>query len=200
MVNCEPASDWDYDGYDGDGEGAEGSARDAQAIQRCSETQKKYVGLGGAELNGDRIEATLGTDRRRVKPYSSLSGEFTRVFGAVPASFQAAAASFSAPQDRWYIEPSSSAVTLHTTYRLAFEAALTYVRTVPAMASAPTEASAAAECATFARKAWSRAALPEEISVCTNLATTGAAGETEPARRWAHALSAIVTSAAFTTY
>ena len=202
VVHCEPVTDVDYDGYNGadeeDGNGR--SAKEAQAIKACSETQKKYQGLGGVELTSDRMEATAGSDRRRVKPYAALGGELTRVFGSAPASFPAASASFGAAPDRWFSEPSSSAVTLHTTYRLAFESALTYAASIPEMASAPTDAAAEKQCATFARKAWARAAIPEEIEVCKELAVRGASAETEPVRRWAHALAAIVTSAAFTTY
>ena len=48
-----------------------------------------YAGFGGASLDGDRLDGTMGNDRLRIKPYSMLPSEYQRVLAlsAVSADF-----------------------------------------------------------------------------------------------------------------
>ena len=45
-------------------------------------------GFAGTELVADRVDQVAGMDRARVKPYSSLAGEYTRVLGKAPGDYR----------------------------------------------------------------------------------------------------------------
>src|SRR4051812_35226281 len=55
-----------------------------------------YEGFGGMVLEVGRDVEDQGFDRDRVKPYSSLSGEYARVLGKSPALLSTLGATFGA--------------------------------------------------------------------------------------------------------
>jgi hypothetical protein len=157
-----------------------------------------HVGFAGTDFVADRVPGEIGTNRRRVKPYSALAKEFQRALGQVPAELATNKAAFGEPPARWFSEPSEGAVSLYTTYTLAFTTCYDTM-TAPTYAAAPTAATAASECAAMQRKFWQRTATPDETKACADMTL---ASTTEPSarRRWAHACASILTSSGFTTY
>jgi hypothetical protein len=172
------------------------------AMLTCSLTDgKAYKGLGNVNLVAGRVtEVPKEGDRFRVKPYTALSGEFTRVMGAVPASLTANASTFASAPDRWHVETQGSAVVLFTSFRVAYEAALTVAGTDAKYAAAPTEESATANCTAFARQAWNRLPTADEISACTKVALVDTAAEADIKARWAYTLASVLTATGFIAY
>jgi len=162
---------------------------------------KKYPGLGGKELSSGRLEEvpSLG-DRARIKPYSALTGEFARVLNVTPNSLTANAATFSAPADRWYVEPALNGVNVFTAYRAAYEAALTYANSNAMLATPPTEESAAGACAMIAEKAWNRPPSDQEIDACKKVAVTDTSSVGDTKNRWAYAIAAVLVATGFMSY
>ncbi len=182
-------------------EGADQKAAQKLTLTCPLEENKAYKGFGGTDLIvGRATEVPMQGNRYRIKPYSTLDKEFTRVTGKAPPSLAANVASFAAPADRWYVEPSGSAVALFTLYRIAYEAALGYVATDAKWAVAPTEASAKVECQLFARVAWNREPIDTEIAACAQIAAVDTASETDPKMRWAYALASVLNATGFIAY
>ena len=181
--------------------GNEDAKTDA-AMLTCSATDGRiYKGFGGANLTAGReTEVAKEGDRFRVKPYLALSGEYTRVFGSVPASLTTNATSFVVAPDRWYVDAEASAITLFTSYRFAYEAALTLAAKDAKFAAAPSEETATVNCMTFARQAWNRIPSNEEVAACKKVALVETASESDIKARWAYALASILASASFLSY
>jgi len=174
----------------------------ASTMLTCSVTDGKlYKGFGGINLAAGRVtEVAKDGDRYRVKPYTALSGEYTRVMGAVPPSLTANAATFAAAPDRWFVDTQASAVTLFTSYRVAYEAALTVAAADAKYAAAPTEDTATANCTAFARQAWNRLPNPDEVNACKKVALVETLAETDIKARWAYTLASVLTAAGFLAY
>jgi hypothetical protein len=167
---------------------------------QCPGAGRPYLGIGGVDLRVSRVDAAAGTDRGRMKPYSSIGGELTRVVGVAPTSVPEIGAAQGETPRRWYLEPQGSAMAIYSSHRVAFDACLTMTATAPAYAAAPTAATAQAECARLATKAWSRRPLQEEVDVCVKLAVQDSASEPDVRRRWAATCAAVVSAAGFLTY
>ena len=157
-----------------------------------------HVGFGKEDFVANRDVGALGADRHRIKPYSAMGTELKRVLGETPTSLASSAAAFGEVPARWYAEPVAGAVTLYTTYSIAFTGCYDVMGDAT-HAQAPTEQAAKTECATLQRKAWQRSPTPEETSACVTLAVTKRTTDT-PRRRWAHVCASIMTSAGFITY
>jgi hypothetical protein len=170
----------------------------AEAPQCPADVGTTYVGFGKTNLTQTRLKAS--GDRARIKPYEALAGELARVLGNTPASLAGAASALDAPPARWYVEPSANAGSVYTAYAVGFDACLTKTAVDAAYAAAPTAESATAECAAMARKLWSRAATPDELKACVDVATVGSASEPLPRRRWAYVCASLTTAAGFLTY
>ncbi len=166
---------------------------------RC-DMGKKYSGFAATDLVGDRIDADLGVDRSRVKPFSSLAGEYTRVLGAQPGLIAGLGTTFGESAARWNVEPQSSAVSLYTAYRVAFQGCLTLTATANAYAAAPTDATARTECGNFAQKFWSRPADNAELDACVKATVADTATETNVRRKWGYGCASVLTSAGFLSY
>ena len=197
------------DGGGGGGGGGSDGGDPGVITKQCKETQVGYTGLGGLPLHADRFEATAGADRGRMKPFSALAEEYRRVMGLAAApNLQSSAATFAEAPARFYAEPQASAVNLFEAYQIAFrvcEGALTQAT----YQAAPTEATAQAECSTWARKGWSRTPSPDEINACARIAVTdsleetlqgGVKRQTTAPRRWAYACAGVLTAAGFLSY
>jgi hypothetical protein len=115
-----------------------------------------HIGFGMTDFVADRLPGDIGTNRARVKPYSALATEFTRALGAVPTALASDAAAYGVVAARWYEEPTEGAVSLYTTYTLAFQACYDTM-TAANYAVAPTATTAPVECATMQQKFWQRA-------------------------------------------
>jgi hypothetical protein len=168
----------------------------------CSLTDgKTYKGFGNVNLVAGRAtEVPKEGNRFRVKPYSVLAGEYTRVLGSVPASLAANSASFISAPDRWYVETQASAVTLFTSFRIAYEGALKMVSSDAKFAAAPTEESANANCISFARLAWNRLPTSDEIAACKKVALIETVSESDVKARWAYTLASVLAAADFLSY
>jgi hypothetical protein len=185
-----------------DGTNPDGKDPNASTMLTCSLTDgRAYKGFGNVNLLAGRVtEVSKDGDRFRVKPYSALSGEFMRVMGSLPNSLAANASTFAAAPDRWYTDTQASAVTLFTSYRVAYEAALTLAGADSKYAVAPTEESATANCTAFARQAWNRLPTPDEVGACKKVALVETSAETDVKARWAYTLASVLTAAGFLAY
>ena len=166
----------------------------------CLSVQKSYLGFGAVKLEAGRVDEAVGLNRRRVKPYSALVGEYARVLGESPQLLSSAGATLGQSVDRFATEPTASASSIFMSYRIAFEGCLTYAESDAKYADAPTSSSAATECAAMTRKFWSRTATSDEIATCTTVATADTTAETDPRRRWAYTCAAVLSAADFLTY
>ena len=158
-----------------------------------------HVGFAGTDFVADRKPGEIGTNRRRVKPFTSLATEYRRVLGVVPAALPSNVAAFGDTPARWFAEPQQGAVSLYTSYTLAFTTCYDTM-TNANFQLAPTAATAATECAALQRKAWQRTATPDEVAACADLVVNGNPAETNPRRRWAHGCASNLTATGFTTY
>lgn len=173
---------------------------------RC-DMGKQYTGFAGTMLEAGRVDLDLGVERSRVKPYSALTGEYQRVLGNNPALIGQSATTFGQDANRWLSEPTSSAVTVYTAFRVAFQGCLT-ITTNTANAkyqTLPSNTTAATECSAWARKFWSRDAVQSEIDACVQVAMVDTMREgtnTNPPanRRWAYACASVLSAAGFMTY
>lgn len=166
---------------------------------RC-DMGRKYVGLGGLELTDGRQDLDLGLDRSRIKPFTALPAEYGRVLGNTPALLTGMGPTFGEPQARWYGEAQASAISLYTSYRIAFQGCLTYTASATKWSAVPNANSAETECVAFAEKFWSRSPSADELATCVNVATVDSSIETDPRRRWAYSCAAVLSSAGFLTY
>ena len=158
-----------------------------------------HIGFGDEDFVAKRETGALGADRRRIKPYTALSRELERVLGRKPTNLTTSAAAFGDVPARWYAEPVAGAVTVYTTYSVAFTACYAAMGDA-AHSTAPTAATAATECSTLQRKAWQRTPTAEETAACVDLAVTKLTTEPVPRRRWAHVCASVITSSGFITY
>lgn len=157
---------------------------------------RSYVNFDGAQLQEKRINENVGINRARQKPYAVLAGEYQRVLGAVPPRLATSAASFDAPDARWYEEAAYSGVSLNAFYDLSFDACRASVKET----AMPTPDTAKTFCSGLMRKAWSRTPTPDEINGCVDLATNKLGTEADPKRRWAYTCASILSSANFLTF
>jgi hypothetical protein len=173
------------------------------APPRC-DMGKQYVGFAGTMLEAGRVDNDLGVERGQVKPYTALQGEYTRVLGNTPALVATSAATFGQDPARWLTAPTTSAVTVYTSFRIAFQGCLTVTAAGSQYATMPTTATATTECTNWARKAWSRDATQPELDACVQVAMVdsvkeGANATTAP-RRWAYTCASVMSAAGFMTF
>lgn len=161
---------------------------------------RTYKSFDSTNLEDQRVNEGTGVNRARVKPFGVMASEFQRVLGNTPPSLSTSAASFNAAPARWFGEPVYSGVSMNKVFDVSFEGCLTYTTANADMTSAPDADSAKTQCTALMRKAWSRSPSPEELTACTDLATTKTTSETEPARRWAYVCASILSSSQFLTY
>lgn len=173
------------------------STNDPMQPGACT-TGVPHVGFASTDFVSDRKAGALGENRRRIKPFTAMRTELERVLGSAPADLDQSTAAFGEVPARWYAEPTAGAVSLFTTYTIAFRACYASMASAPYDAD-PTAASASAECAKLQRRAWQRSPTPAEIEGCSAF-VLGLTTETVPRRRWAHACASVMTSAGFTTY
>ncbi len=159
-----------------------------------------YKGLGDRVLVAGRTEQVQNVDRLRIKPYSAMAGEYERALGQVPSLLDSMASTFSSPPARWYEEPGASAVTLYSSYRVAFAGCLALTSSASEYADAPTEESARAVCEEMATRFWSRTPTSEELGGCVSVATVDTKSEANPRRRWAYTCASVLNSAGFLAY
>jgi hypothetical protein len=177
-----------------------GDAGDQPGAPACTDTGKSYVGFADTKLEDKRVNAKIGADRGRMKPYSALKGEYERTIGKAPDSLDGAETSFGKAPDRFASEPHASAIQVFTAFRISFDGCLDYVDTNPDLQAAPTATTADAQCRGLARKFWSRAATDDEAKACANVAMTATAAEPDPKRRWAYVCASLLSSSGFLTY
>lgn len=159
-----------------------------------------YKGFAGSTLGLDRLPGELGTEERRVKPFSALTTEYARVLGKAPALLPTFASTFSEAPARWFEEPAASAVSMFSAYRAGFQGCLELTATDGAYASNPTAATAATVCTSLATKFWNRALAADEMATCVDVATNQTTKDTNPRRRWAYTCAAVLASAGFLTF
>ena len=168
---------------------------------RC-DMGKSYAGFAGTDLTAGRIDGDIGPERARVKPFTALTGDVPRVIGNTPAMLAdpSVANTYNITPTRWLDEPQASAITVYTTFRIAFQGCLTATATPTQYATIPSNTTAATECGAWARKFWSRTATQPEIDACVKVAMVDTTKETDPKRRWAYTCASVMTAAGFTTY
>jgi hypothetical protein len=184
----------------------------------CRDAMTSYAGLGAKVLVAGRVDGQqdekknpVVLDRHRVKPFQVLADDLHRVLGTTQVSMDAllatSADTFAAAPARWFSEPQSSAVTLFTTYRIAFRGCVQFAKSEAAWAAQPTPISAAAECAKLQARAWSTTPSKEEIDACAAVATDEAefakatpAAVTDAKTKWAYACASVFESNKFTSF
>ena len=166
---------------------------------RC-DMGKSYTGFAGTMLEAGRVDLDTGVERSRMKPYSSLMGEYPRVLGNTPGLLSTSATTFAIEPARWLVEQQGSAVNLYQAYRIAFQGCLTATATATQYGVIPSNSTAATECGTWARKFWSRTATQSELDTCVQVAMVDTSSETNARRRWAYTCAALLTSTGFLTY
>lgn len=204
-----------FDPAGGDG----GAGANGTVAPACTVGGKPHPGLGGVDVAAT-LDVPAFVDRARVKPYSALVSEYTRVLGTKNASplLSSVGPTFGAPPDRWYIEPLASGVLVNTAYNVAFEGCLRLTGDVAGgapdtrFATAPTADSAKAVCGEWIRKFWSREAAPDQVDACAKVAvestteTYGGGAITEqsrpttPKRQWAYACASVLSATGFLMY
>ena len=147
----------------------------------CTKSGRSYPNFDGTTLEGGRTAGTLGGERDRIKPYSALNSELTRVlktpvdltrgaFGEENANVAPFETHYSdnggKPSDvsTWYTEPASGALEVYSVVQSTFDGCTKYV------AANPT-----ADCAGMARTFWSRVPTPVEIDACKEASKNGPA-------------------------
>ena len=130
---------------------------------------------------------------------TSVSGWGSPVTNGFPPT-SPTANTFAIIPARWFIEPEASAVTVYTSFRIAFQGCLTATATPARYATLPSNTTAETECGTWARKFWSRTATQPELDACVKVAMVDTTTETDPKRRWAYACASVMTAAGFTTF
>lgn len=166
---------------------------------RC-DMGKSYTGFAGTMLEAGRVDLDMGVERARMKPYSALQGEYTRVLGNTPGLLASSASTFAIVPNRWLVEPQASAINLYTAYRIAFQGCLTATATPTQFGTLPTNTTAASECGTWARKFWSRTPTQAELDSCVQVAMVDTSSETNARRRWAYTCAAVLSATGFMTY
>ena len=159
-----------------------------------------YEGFGGTRLEAGRADEDVGYDRDRVKPYSALGGEFSRVLGKpVPALLTSLSSTFGQVPPRWFVEPQATAVSLYSGLRVAFIGCLDLTNNADYDAMPDTN-NAPEKCAAFAKRFWSRSPDVDEVQACVDMVVSGTAKETQARRKWAYACSSVLSSAPFLTF
>lgn len=158
-----------------------------------------YAGFGGASLDGDRSDGTVGNDRLRVKPYSMLPSEYQRVMSLAspPSAITGQAATFNAPVAKWDVEPQLSAVSLIQAFNAAFQGCLTYTASATQFSANPTTTTASTQCTAMATAFWSRTPSAAEVTACSSFAVSTANNDTNPRRRWAYVCATLMSSVGF---
>lgn len=174
----------DDDSEDADGDGIPDDQETSTSALECKQGIP-HPGFANFDFVSDRKPGNIGENRRRVKPFSTMQSEFQRALGMVPKDLATSAAAFGDVPARWYSEPQAGAVSLFTTYNLAFTACY--------------DAKVQLDCAALQRKIWQRTPTPEETTACEEF-VAGLTSETDPQRKAAHACASIMSSAGFTTY
>lgn len=173
-------------------------------VSRCALGQT-YRGFGGTVLEAGRVDADIGVERQRVKPFSALTTEYARVLNTTPALLNSSATAFDSAPVRWFMEAKANAVSLYTAYRIGFQGCLTLTNTDARYDVLPSGSTAESECRGWARKFWSRDADANELAACVKTAMEDTVNEgnnapTTPRRRWAYTCAAVLTSAGFLTF
>jgi hypothetical protein len=161
---------------------------------------RAYVGFGGVDLTQDRREAEVGLERARTKPFTALLTEYPRVLGATPELLGQSESTFGLTPARWFPKTDPNAVSLYQAYRIAFQGCLTLTATGAQYAELPTITTATAQCASWARRFWSRTAMGPEIEACAQVVGVFSSSETSVRRRWAHGCASVLTSSDFLTF
>lgn len=166
---------------------------------RC-DMGKSYTGFAGTMLEAGRVDMDLGVERARMKPFSALQGEYTRVLGNTPGLLATSASTFAIEPNRWLVEPQGSAINLYQAYRIAFQGCLTATSTATQYGSVPSNSTATSECTGWARKFWSRTPNQAEVDSCVQVAMVDTSSETNARRRWAYTCAAVLAATGFMTY
>ena len=165
------------------------------------EATRTYTNLGGQPLDHDRPTIDPGTDRVRMKPYAALAAEYKAALG-LAANLDTAqyAATFGRSPARWFSEPQASANTIYAAFALAYDGCTQSIGTKAEYAAAPNTAAAEVICNDFIRRAWHREPAAGETTACVDYAVNQTKASDAPAKRWAYACAAVLTSSGFLTY
>lgn len=121
---------------------------------------------GGIRLE---TENRFGQDTRRIKSYTMLLADFTRIFGEAPANLKASANAFKESPDYWYEEPEMGAVSLNVLANAAVQSCEN--ENLPAIS----ESALRSSCADWAKRMWLRDATEAELNSCIAVAMTDTA-------------------------
>lgn len=158
-----------------------------------------YVGFGGTELVVGRSDEDEGFDRDRVKPLDALRGEYARVLGSTPGTINTVADTFGTTPPRWYMEPQASAVSLFSSYRIAFAGCVPATDNTTFDAT-PTDTNLRTQCQSWANQFWSRNATSDELDSCVDTVMNHTDDESNTRLKWAYGCATVLSSAGFLAY
>jgi hypothetical protein len=158
-----------------------------------------YTGFGGTQLVVGRSDEDEGFDRDRVKPLDALRGEYARVLGTTPDTINTVANTFGNTPPRWYIEPQASAVSLFSSFRIAFAGCVPQTDSSTFDAT-PTDATLRTQCQSWANQFWSRNATQDELDSCVDTVLNHTSDEPGTRLKWAYGCATVLSSAGFLAY
>jgi hypothetical protein len=176
-----------------------GSGGTGGSAAACN-TGRSYVGFGGTDMTVDRVNAPMGEDRDRQKPYTALTGEFPRVLGNTPGLLASMGPTFADPGPRWYEEAKPNAVSVYSAFRIAFQGCLSITASGATFQTSPDGNSAPPQCTQWTSAFWSRTPTNDEVAACSNFAVNQTTGETDPTRQWAYACASVLTASQFMSF
>jgi len=184
---------------DGNGPGALPPPTDVPPdVGQCS-MGYSYQGFGGTQLVVGRSDEDEGFDRDRIKPLDALRGEYARVLGSTPSTIDTVANTFGTTPPKWYLEPQSSAVSLFSSFRIAFAGCVPQTNTSTFDAT-PTDPLLRTQCQTWANQFWSRNATTDELDACVDTVLNHTADESNVRLKWAYGCATVLSSAGFLAY
>ena len=114
-------------------------------------------------------EDRYGQDTARIKTYSMLTDDFTRIFGEVPSVLAGSRNAFKSEPEFWHTEGEIGAVSLNVLVNSALQACAN--ESLPAL----TESALRSSCADWATRMWLRPATEDELQSCIDVALVDAA-------------------------
>ncbi|HEY7772413.1 MAG TPA: cytochrome c [Marinagarivorans sp.] len=163
-----------------DGGTAEGGASPEDCVGECAEAITDWIwnsvngwaltSVGGV-AGGVKVvtENRYGQDTLRLKTYSMLEADFTRIFGDVPSVFAGSASAFKPEPEFWHTDGEIGAVSLNVLVNSALQGCAN--ENLPAL----TEPALRSSCADWATRMWLRPATEEELQSCVDVALIDAA-------------------------
>ena len=185
LENCDACGTWEglrayIDIAMPDGGSAENAVTPEACTGECAQGIADWIwnvvnGWALTDVNGVAggvkviTENRYGQDTARIKTYSMLTADFTRIFGGVPSVLAGSQGAFKSEPEFWHTEGEIGAVSLNVLVNSALQSCAG--ETLPAL----TESALSTSCADWANRMWLRPATQDELQSCIDVALVDAA-------------------------